>query len=209
MLLDRNLLGPGLLDEISLVGVGLGGILLFLEGCDLQLFFLLRFGDIRVPQQFRLLPGLFGHRLLDPRIPQRFRFGDIGVPFDRRDPRFPQRLQVAVLVADVFDRERNDLQPHLFKVARRHALHLLGKFIAIAVHFLDGHGAQNGTKMPFEHFLGFAFQRFDRLAHELFGRGSHVLDRAAHFDDRHAVGRNRHALFGIHFRRHYVKFMGQ
>ncbi|MNR09090.1 hypothetical protein D3C85_1252790 [compost metagenome] len=124
---------------VSLVGFRLGCILIALKRSDLELIILRGFGDVRVAQQLGLLPLLFGIRLLDPRIPQCFRFGNFCIPLHSSDPRFPERFEVTVLVAHVFNSERNNLQPHLLQVTRCDSLHLLGKTVTVAVDLFYGH----------------------------------------------------------------------
>ncbi|MNI97173.1 hypothetical protein D3C73_1557670 [compost metagenome] len=63
--------------------------------------------------------------------------------------------------------------------------------------------------MPFQHLLGFALQRINRLAHELLGCCSHILGGAAHLDNRYTVGNNRYSLLGIDLRGRHIQLMGE
>ncbi|MNW67153.1 hypothetical protein D3C74_457030 [compost metagenome] len=74
---------------ICLVGFRLRSILITLKRSNLELVILGGFGNVRVAQQFGLLPLLFGIGLLNPRIPQRFRFGNLSIPLNRCNPRLP------------------------------------------------------------------------------------------------------------------------
>ncbi|MNP11891.1 hypothetical protein D3C76_1041010 [compost metagenome] len=63
--------------------------------------------------------------------------------------------------------------------------------------------------MTFQHFLGFPFQRLNRLAHKLFSCCSYILYRAAYLDNCNSVSGYRHPLLRINLRCHYIKLMGQ
>ncbi|MNI41196.1 hypothetical protein D3C73_954420 [compost metagenome] len=194
---------------VRLIGFRLGCILIALKRCNLQLIIFGSFGDVGIAQQLRLLPLLFGVRLLNPCIPHRFRFGDFCIPLHSGNPRLPERFQIAVLIADILNGERDDLQPHFLQIASRNALHFLRKPVTVAIHFLHGHRSENRPQMTFKHFLGLALERLNRFAHELLGSCRHILGGAAHFDDRYTVRNNRNTLLGIHFRGRYIQLMGE
>ena len=73
--------------------------------------------------------------------------GDRGRALDLGDPRLAERLEVAVLVADVADREGVDAEAHVREVAGRDLLDLLGELVAVLVDVLDRQRAEDGAQV--------------------------------------------------------------
>ncbi len=77
---------------------------------------LLGFRDFRSPFEFRFLRVLHRFRLFDARLFVRFGRGDIGIALHLSDSRFPERFEIAVLVTNIFDCERDDDEAHLGQI---------------------------------------------------------------------------------------------
>ncbi|MNE39435.1 hypothetical protein D3C80_1333910 [compost metagenome] len=207
LLFNYALLRSGLLNGIRLIRFSLSRILIPLKRGDLHFLILLSLGDIRITQQLRLLSCFGSMRLLDSGITNRLSLGNFRISLNCSNSRLSKCIKIAMLVAQIFNCKRDNLQTHLFQILGRNALHLLSKFIPVTIDLFDGHRAQNSSQMTLQHLLGFPLQRFRRFAQKLLRRSSYVLYSTANLNNRYSVSHNRYTLLRINLWGGHIQLM--
>ena len=136
-------------------------------------------------------------RTLDGGIAIGFCRGHVGIALDARDVGLAHVGDVFVLVANFFDGERNDFQPHLVHVFGASGAHAVGNHLRLLDDLFDGELADNAAQVAFHHETNQAFALLVGLGEELLGRGEHGLAIGFHFDLRHGFDRYCDALLGV------------
>src|SRR5208282_3346349 len=170
------------LDVICLVGLRL---LLFrdfqvLRFLDLEVA--LRFGLLGLGERFRqhaLLVGLrfcdcrFSrcHGALDGRVTLGFGGGHVGVALDAGDVGLAHVGDVFVLVANLFDGERNYFEAHLVHVVGAGPAHSIAYHLGLFDNFFDGELSDDAAQMAFHYQADQAFALLIGFGEELLGCG--------------------------------------
>ena len=153
-----------------------------------------RLRDLGIGLELRLLAFLQRLRRFDLGVAVRLGFADGRIALDFRCPPLAERVEVLLLVGDFLDREHVDAEPHLLEVHRRFARELLREALTVAVHFLDGQRAEDGSQMAFERLEDHLLNLIVRHAEETLGRRLQRRIVAADLHVRHGLDRDRHAL---------------
>ena len=144
-----------------LVGRGLGH-----EGVTTRL------GFLRELERLGLSLARFtlGIGLCDGRLLQRNGLRDRRRPLHLGDAWLAERFEIAVLVADVPNREGVDAEAHVSQIPSRDLLYLLSELVAILVDVLDAHRAENRAEMPLHRLERDSRNLLGPLPEEAFGR---------------------------------------
>src|SRR5581483_2028874 len=103
---------------------------------------------------------------------------------------------VVLLVANLLDGERNDLQPHLREVVGNCLAHAAGHHLWLLDDLLDGEQTDDAAQVSFHHQANERLALLGRLGEELLGRGADALRIAFDLDLRYRLDVHRHALRG-------------
>ena len=120
-----------------------------------------------------------------------------GLALDAGDVRATHVLDVFVLVDDLLDRERDDLEAHLVQVVRDAVAHAAGDDLRLLDDLLDLEQADDAAQVAFHDQPHQRLALFGRLGQELLGGGADALGVRLDFDLRHGLDRHRHALRGV------------
>ena len=106
--------------------------------------------DLRVGLELRLLAFLQGLRRFDLRVAVSFSFADGCVALDLRGPALAERVEVALLVADLLDRQNVNADAHLLEIGRGLGRQFLREALAIAVDLFHRERAEDRPQVAFE-----------------------------------------------------------
>ena len=110
--------------------------------------------DLGLGVRVRLLPLLGGDGLRDRGLSVRVRLPDAGVPLDLLRPLHAEGVEVAVLVLDLLDHERADLDAHVLEVLARHREDAGGERVPVGVNLLDRQGRADATDVALQGLQG-------------------------------------------------------
>ena len=131
------------------------------------------------------LAFLIGHGRLDHRVARRQGLADDGVALDLGGALLAQRVEVALLVADLLDRQDVDVDAHLLQVERGLVGHLLRERLTVRIDLFDGQRPENRAQVTLERLEDHALDLLGRHAEEALGRAAqrHVVAGDLHVGD--------------------------
>ena len=189
-----------LLLELHFAGLdrlGVGDVDLLLDRRLLQRQRLLGLGDLRVDGEPLLLLGGARSLLLE---------GRVLVGPGRRDPRLlerlldlrlAQRVEVALLVLDLLEDERLELEAHGLEIEVGLLADLLLERLLIAVELLDGQGADDAAQMAGDRLLDRRPHLVGRNSEETAGGATDGFGVRAYLDLGDGLHVDRDALLGV------------
>ena len=121
-------------------------------------------------------------------------FADGGVAFDLRGPPLAEGVEVALLVADLLDRQDVNADAHLLEVQRRLRRQFLREALAIAVDLFDRQGTENRSQVAFERLEDDLLHDFVRHPEEALRSGLQRAVVAANLDVGDGLDRDRYAF---------------
>ena len=138
-----------------------------------------------------------GHGAADGRVALGLGRGDVGFALDPGDVRAAHVVDVVVLVDDLFDGERDDLEAHFAHVVRDAVAHAAGDDLGLFDDLFDLEQADDAAQVTFHD------QPQQRLAfggwfgQELLGRGANAHRVRFDLDLRNSLDRDGDALRGV------------
>ena len=178
-------------------GLRLRHVDLFLDRRPLELERLLGVGDLGVDGEALLLLELARALLLQRGVPIGTGGGDPGVLQGLLDLGLAERVQIALVVLDLLEYERLELEAHALEVGVGLLADALLEPLLVAVQLLDGEGADDAAQVTGHGLLDGALDLLRRDAQEALRGTPHVVDVAGDLDLRHGLHVDGDALHRV------------
>ncbi len=138
-----------------------------------------------------------GASLLDLRVARGLRGGDVRLFFDALDLWPAHVSNELVLVAHLFDGERDDFEAHLGEVRGAGVAHLLAHHLRLFDDLLDGELADDTAQMALHHQANQRLPLVEGLAQELLGGRADAGVVVAHLELRNGLDPHRDTLIRV------------
>ena len=193
----HRLLGLGVREGPGLGGRGLLRLDLGQELRLLHLKVALRRRNVGIRVELGFLSFLHGLGRPDLGVPRRLGFANRPVTLHLRRALLAQRVEVAFLIADLLHGEHVHADAHALQVLGGFRRQLLGETLAVAIDFLDGQRAQDGSKVTLQGLKDDFLDLVGRHAEETLGRGAQGDIVTLDFDVGDRFDEDRNALQGV------------